>query len=429
METITLILFALILTACLLLKLPTLYALFAGLILFCAYALKKGNSPKKIVSMLCTGVLTAKNILIVFVLIGMMTALWRACGTIPYIICHAAKLLRPEVILLVSFLLCCGISVLTGTSFGTSATIGVICMSMGISAGTSPLLLGGAILSGAFFGDRCSPFSTSALLVSELTKTSIFDNIKNMLRSAWLPFLITCILYGVLGFQFHSQAAQTDLTALFSREVTLHPAALLPAAVILILALMRIPVKYAMLASIITSLLVGSVIQHFTPGRLPALLLTGFDAEAAAFLNGGGICSMIKVAAIVCISSSYAGIFQSTGLLDGLKAELVRLGAHITPFGAILLASVGTSMISCNQTLSIMLTDQLGRELEPDAGRMALNLENSAVVVAPLIPWSIAGAVPLSTVGAPMTSLFAAFFLYLVPVCHLLTQIPAVRKR
>ena len=320
---------------------------------------------------------------------------------------------------------------LTGTSFGTSATIGVICMSMGISAGTSPLLLGGAILSGAFFGDRCSPFSTSALLVSELTKTSIFDNIKNMLRSAWLPYLITCMLYGVLGFQFHSQAAQTDLTALFSREVTLHPAALLPAAVILILALMRIPVKYAMLASIITSLLVGSAIQHFTPGKLPALLLTGFhaaDAEAAAFLNGGGICSMVKVAAIVCISSSYAGIFQSTGLLDGLKAGLVRLGAHITPFGAILLASVGTSMISCNQTLSIMLTDQLGRELEPDAGRMALDLENSAVVVAPLIPWSIAGAVPLSTVGAPMTSLFAAFFLYLVPVCYLLTQIPAVQK-
>ena len=413
METITLILFALILTACLLLKLPTLYALFAGLILFCAYALKKGNSPKQIVSMLCTGVLTAKNILIVFVLIGMMTALWRACGTIPYIICHAAKLLRPEIILLVSFLLCCGISVLTGTSFGTSATIGVICMSMGISAGTSPLLLGGAILSGAFFGDRCSPFSTSALLVSELTKTSIFDNIKNMLRSAWLPFLITCMLYGVLGFQFHSQAAQTDLTALFSREVTLHPAALLPAAVILILALMRIPVKYAMLASIITSLLVGSAIQHFTPGKLPALLLTGFhaaDAEAAAFLNGGGICSMVKVAAIVCISSSYAGIFQSTGLLDGLKAGLVRLGAHITPFGAILLASVGTSMISCNQTLSIMLTDQLGRELEPDAGRMALDLENSAVVVAPLIPWSIAGAVPLSTVARtddqPLRGLF-----------------------
>ena len=419
METITLGLFSLILVVCLLFRLPTLYALFAGLILFCAYALKKGNSPKKIVSMLCAGVLTAKNILIVFLLIGMMTALWRACGTIPYIICHAAKLLRPEIILLVSFLLCCGISVLTGTSFGTSATIGVICMSMGISAGTSPLLLGGAILSGAFFGDRCSPFSTSALLVSELTKTSIFDNIKNMVRTAWFPFLLTCILYGVLGFQLHSQTETTDLTSLFGREVVLHPTAILPAVV---LALMRIPVKFAMLASIAASLVVGFFIQDLAVTDLPQLLLSGYhaaDPEAATFLDGGGILSMVKVAAIVCISSSYAGIFQNTRLLDGLKAGLSKLGARITPFGAILVAAAGTSMIACNQTLSIMLTTQLGHDLEPDNACMALALENSAVIVAPLIPWSIAGAVPLATIGAPMTSLFAAFFLYLVPLCYL----------
>ena len=76
-------------------------------------------------------------------------------------------------------------------------------------------------------------------------------------------------------------------------------------------------------------------------------------------------------------------------------------------------------MIACNQTLAIMLTRQLGSDLEPDNSRMALALENSAVLIAPLIPWSIAGAVPLTTIGAPMSSLFAAFFLYLVPLCHL----------
>ncbi|RHS82746.1 MULTISPECIES: Na+/H+ antiporter NhaC family protein [unclassified Clostridium] len=372
--------------------------------------------------MLISGILTAKNILIVFVLIGMMTALWHACGTIPFIICHAAKLLRPEVILLVSFLLNCALSVLTGTSFGTAATIGVICMAMGVSAGASPLLLGGAILSGAFFGDRCSPFSTSALLVSELTKTSIFDNIKNMVRTAWFPFLLTCILYGVLGFQLHSQTETTDLTSLFGREVVLHPTAILPAVVILILALMRIPVKFAMLASIAASLVVGFFIQDLAVTDLPQLLLSGYhaaDPEAATFLDGGGILSMVKVAAIVCISSSYAGIFQNTRLLDGLKAGLSKLGARITPFGAILVAAAGTSMIACNQTLSIMLTTQLGHDLEPDNACMALALENSAVIVAPLIPWSIAGAVPLATIGAPMTSLFAAFFLYLVPLCYL----------
>ena len=372
--------------------------------------------------MLISGILTAKNILIVFVLIGMMTALWHACGTIPFIICHAAKLLRPEVILLVSFLLNCALSVLTGTSFGTAATIGVICMAMGVSAGASPLLLGGAILSGAFFGDRCSPFSTSALLVSELTKTSIFDNIKNMVRTAWFPFLLTCILYGVLGFQLHSQTETTDLTSLFGREVVLHPTAILPAVVILILALMQIPVKFAMLASIAASLVVGFFIQDLAVTDLPQLLLSGYhaaDPEAATFLDGGGILSMVKVAAIVCISSSYAGIFQNTRLLDGLKAGLSKLGARITPFGAILVAAAGTSMIACNQTLSIMLTTQLGHDLEPDNACMALALENSAVIVAPLIPWSIAGAVPLATIGAPMTSLFAAFFLYLVPLCYL----------
>lgn len=372
--------------------------------------------------MLISGILTAKNILIVFVLIGMMTALWHACGTIPFIICHAAKLLRPEVILLVSFLLNCALSVLTGTSFGTAATIGVICMAMGVSAGASPLLLGGAILSGAFFGDRCSPFSTSALLVSELTKTSIFDNIKNMVRTAWFPFLLTCILYGVLGFQLHSQTETTDLTSLFGREVVLHPTAILPAVVILILALMRIPVKFAMLASIAASLVVGFFIQDLAVTDLPQLLLSGYhaaDPEAATFLDGGGILSMVKVAAIVCISSSYAGIFQNTRLLDGLKAGLSKLGARITPFGAILVAAAGTSMIACNQTLSIMLTTQLGHDLEPDNACMAPALENSAVIVAPLIPWSIAGAVPLATIGAPMTSLFAAFFLYLVPLCYL----------
>ncbi len=432
METITLSLFTIILAVCLLLKLPTLAALGCGLILFCVYAAGKGNSIKDILAMICDGILTAKNVLLVFVLIGLMTALWRACGTIPYIICHAARLLRPEILLLVSFLLNSGISFLTGTSLGTAATIGVICMSMGIAAGANPLLLGGAILSGAFFGDRCSPFSTSALLISELTKTNIFDNIKNMLHTSWLPFFLTCLLYGVLGFQTHSQTSQADLNALFSQEVVLHPAALLPAIVIFALALMRVPVKYAMTVSILTALGVGFAIQHFSLSQLPALFFAGYHAngqEAAAFLDGGGIRSMIKVAAIVCISSSYAGIFQATGLLNGVKNVLLKLGNRITPFGAILLASAGTSMIACNQTLAIMLTRQLGAELEPDADRMALGLENSAVLVAPLIPWSIAGTVPLATIGAPLGSLLAAFFLYLVPLFYLFIQIPAFRRR
>ena len=112
------------------------------------------------------GVKTVSGILLTFLVIGVLTAFWRASGTIPVIVCYASGLIRPSVFLLMSFLLNCGISFLTGTSFGTAATMGVICASMGSAMHISPVLTGGAVLSGAFFGDRCSPLSTSALLVA-----------------------------------------------------------------------------------------------------------------------------------------------------------------------------------------------------------------------------------------------------------------------
>ena len=124
------------------------------------------------------GVLTVRNILITFLLIGILTALWRAAGTIAVIVSYASALIRPSVFLLMTFLLNCAVSVLMGTSFGTSATMGVICATMGTALGVDIRLIGGAVLSGVLFGDRCSPVSTSALLVAELTGTSVFDNIR-----------------------------------------------------------------------------------------------------------------------------------------------------------------------------------------------------------------------------------------------------------
>lgn len=187
MEMVTIISFCIVLILCIILNISILYALITGLMIFCIYGRLKGHTLKQLVSMIISGVKTAKNILLVFVLIGMLTALWRACGTIPMIICYAVRLIHPRSVVLMSFLLNCGVSVLTGTSFGTAATMGVICMTMAVSMGANPVFVGGAILSGVYFGDRCSPVSTSALLVSELTGTSIFDNIRHMLRTALLP--------------------------------------------------------------------------------------------------------------------------------------------------------------------------------------------------------------------------------------------------
>ena len=164
-ETAVLIVFAVTLIGSIMAGIPILAALAIGYLIFFAYSLNCGYSAKDIFAMSWKGIKTAKNILLTFLFIGMLTALWRAAGTIPAIVSYCAGLMNPAVMILMAFLLNCLVSVLTGTAFGTAATMGVICMTMAKAVGCNEILAGGAILSGVFFGDRCSPVSTSALLL------------------------------------------------------------------------------------------------------------------------------------------------------------------------------------------------------------------------------------------------------------------------
>lgn len=419
MELVTLGLFCLVILISVIFNFSLPYALLVGLLIFCLYAGYKGFSLKALGTMIMEGVLAAKNIMIVFMLIGMLTALWRASGTIAVIICYAVQAVQPSVVVLMAFLLNCLISLLTGTSFGTAATMGVIAMTLGKAMGADPTMLGGAILAGAFFGDRCSPVSTSALLISELTHTNIFDNIKLMFKQAWVPFFLSCGLYALSSFFTGGSGETMALEATFGKELILHWSALIPAVLIFALSLCRINVKLAMSASIIAAAILCAALQQHSWTEILTICLQGFqakDSEVGALLNGGGITSMLKVTAIIAISSSYAGIFKATGLLNNLQSLLKQMSQKITPFGTIITASIFTSAISCNQTLASMLTYQLCHELEPDETTLALSLENSVITIAALIPWSIACAVPLSAVNAPTSSIFFAFFLYLLPI-------------
>lgn len=425
MEVLTIGIFCALLIICIITGKSILYALLAGLIIFSLYGKKQGYSWRQISRMALQGAWKVKNILLTFILIGMLTALWRQAGTIPAIICYTVHLIKPSTFLLMTFLLNCLISVLTGTALGTAATIGVVCATMASALGIPSWMTGGAILSGVYFGDRCSPVSTSALLVAELTETGIYTNIKNMIKSALAPFTITCILYLTVSIQLHGKTEMPDLGHAFGSEFRLSWIALLPAAVILLLSVVQAGVKIAMIASIVTAIPVCICLQNMAFTELPELLLNGFhstDVTVAAMLNGGGITSMLKVGAIVCISSSYSGIFQATGILNGFQKMVCLLADRTKPYFAVLVTSILTSVMACNQTLAIMLTGQLCSRTEPDKLRFANNLEDSAVIIAPLVPWSIACAVPLTAAGAPGYSVLFAVFLYLLPLCDLVLK-------
>lgn len=182
METAVLALFAASLAACLASGLSILWALLLGFILFFACGLRR-HTARDMLLMAWNGVKTVRSVLFIFLLIGVITALWRACGTIPAIVSLAVPFCGPQWMVLASFLLCAAVSFLTGTSFGTAATMGVICAALADSMGVPALYIGGAVLSGAFFGDRWSPMSTSALLVAALTKTKLYDNLPLIWRT------------------------------------------------------------------------------------------------------------------------------------------------------------------------------------------------------------------------------------------------------
>lgn len=373
--------------------------------------------------MLYSGMTTVKKLLVVFLLIGILTAFWRMSGTIPVIIAYALRLIRPKIFYLMCFLLCCGLSFLTGTSVGSAATIGVICMSLSVTMGMNPVLTGGAILSGVYFGDRCSPVSTSAMLVCQLTSTVIYDNIKNMMKTALVPFILTCVFYLVLGLSAEDGNADINASVLFQREFNMTVLAVLPALIILVLAVFRVQVAYTMEASIVCAFIISLVFQKYDLKHIAVFAICGFEAfdtEVGRLMNGGGLLSVAKMFFAVMIASSYKDIFIRTGLLDAFQSKIHVLCDKTTRYFAVFCVSLVSCAVACNQSFATILTDQLCGDMYDDASQKAIDLEDSVIVVAAMIPWSIACSAVISASGAPALSSAAAIYIYLIPAWRIL---------
>ena len=427
MELWILAAFSAALIACLAAGKSLIFALLAGFILFFSHGLKTGHSFSEMVHLALSGIKTTKNVLITLSLVGMLTAAWRISGTIPYIVYHASQWCDGSAVLLASFLLCALVSALTGTSFGTAATIGVICMTIANSMNIPPMYSGGAIMAGSYFGDRCSPMSTSALLVAAITTTDIFTNCRLMVKTAVVPSILTCVIYASMGILFQGSSTSSNAAELFCRSFNLSWITLVPAALVIILSARRIDVKAIMITSTIAAAIIASEIQHMPLSEIFASCLLGFhpsDPDLTRLASGGGIVSMADVVAIICISSSYAGMFSGTGFLEAIQTHMTVLSQRITPFGTIIATSIITSMISCNQTLATMLTHQLCQSVEPDPQRLAIHLENTVIIISALIPWSIACSAFLAIIDAPLASVPLACYLYFIPLWNFLTCRP-----
>ncbi len=424
MEYLVIALFSVALLVSMLWGFHLLYALVFGYVVFFTYGLYTGCTVRKLLQESWEHSKNIGSLLLIFCLIGILTGTWRASGTIAFLVVESSLILIPSLFLVSTFLLCALVSLLTGTAFGTSATMGVICMTMGNVLGVDSAYLGGAILSGSYFGDRMSPMSSSAHLVAKITQTNIFLNIKSMFYSCLLPTSLTCVLYVFLGRQNLGSTVPTDTLVLFQENFALSWLVATPALFMIILAFCKIHVRIIMLAGILSASVLCLYVQNMTFVELLQVYWGGFQSSNMilnSILGGGGLVSMLTVACIVAISSSYVGLFQASNLLGNIKEHIAHLAHKVSPYGSTMIIALFTCMMTCNQTLSIFLTKYLCDKQYYATEDLAHAIENTTVVMAGLVPWNIACSVVLANIHAPIMSIFYAFFLYLLPLLSIWT--------
>ena len=399
--------------------------LAAGAVLFYVLARRHGFAAGDTLRMAWSGVKESFLVVGILLLIGGMTGIWRACGTIACFVQAGIRLIPGQLFILAAFLLAAGLSYAIGTSFGVTATAGVILMTIARAGGANLTMTAGAILSGVYVGDRGSPSSSCANLVAGVTGTDIRRNIRDMLKSALVPFALCVALYAVLSVRNPVQSTDAQLLREMAEEYNLRPICLAPAVLMIALPFCRVPVRWSMAVSIAVSVGIAVFTQNQSVGdcvRAMALGYTPRSENLTAVLSGGGVRSMVEISAILLLSGSYGGIFRGTGLLDGVTGRLERLAIRIGRYGTVALAGLASCMLFCNQTIGIMMTAQLTEGLYADGqGReRMLDIADSVVCLAGVVPWCIACSVPLGMLEMGVRAVPFAFYLWLIPLWALI---------
>lgn len=411
-----------------------IWALLFGLVMFTLIGLKKLNMKpaegiKELAVWSWSSIKDSLVVIEVMFVIGFITAAWRVSGTITVFVYYGMKIIVPPLFLIVAFLLSCLLSYALGTSFGVAGTLGVIFMALARSGGVNPAIAAGVIISGIYFGDRASPVSSSANMVAGITGTDILTNVKLMMKTGILPFTITLVAYIAISFFNPISHIDESVIKSFEESFTLSPWSFVPAVIMLLLPLVKVGIIPSIIASVISSVVVGCFVEKVAFLDILKTLIFGYnslDNGLGAILNGGGMLSMMEVVIILSISCAYSGIFNRTDMLKSLLDKIEDACSKLGRFQVTLLVSLLTSMIFCNQTIaSLMCNDLLTKPYENTGGsrqELAIDMENTVIIVVGLVPWAIACTVPLTFLGVGMEALPWAAYLYLVPLCYIFTK-------
>ncbi|MFH1941089.1 MAG: Na+/H+ antiporter NhaC [bacterium] len=387
--------------------------------------------------------------MLIMICVGILIGSWIAAGTIPMIIYYGLKLISPKFFLVTACFVCSLTSIATGTSWGTIGTLGVafigIAMALGIPLGPAA----GAIVAGAYFGDKMSPFSDVTNLAPAVAGSNLFDHIKHMLWSAVPAWLIGLFIYFLVGLKYGGNAVESETMSLITKTLGenfhFNILLLLPMAVVFYFAIAKKPVLPGMLISALIAGVLALVFQGATVPEVATAMNTGYNSRTGvevvdSLISRGGMMSMMRVQLVAFTAFSFGGIMQTTGLLAVIFERIKAFTANIW---SIVLTTVGTSILAALVTgssyLSMIVPAELLAPMYKRMGLAAKNLsriiEECGAIIVPLVPWSMAGVYVTGTIGvSPFQYLPWAFMNYLSVVILIIfgftkfTMAPKIRE-
>ncbi|MEH6635504.1 MAG: Na+/H+ antiporter NhaC [Halioglobus sp.] len=377
--------------------------------------------------------------------VGMLIGTWILCGTVPAMIYYGVQVLNPSIFYAASAAICAIVAISIGSSWTVAGTLGIGLMGIAGSFDLSPSITAGAIISGAYFGDKLSPMSDTTNLASAATGVDLFDHIRHMLWTTVPSFVIALIIFALIGSSEAAAPSEIEelkqsLTAEFN--IGLH--LLLPLVLMLVLVYKRFPAYPSIVISALTGAVFALLFQPDTVIKLAGeseglgtfftlfkgvwiSLFDGYTSQSGnefldALLSKGGMSSMLNTVWLIICALGFGGVLERTGILNYLLQLALR---GVKSVGSLIVATVltciGTNVLAADQFIAVALPGRMFKDEYERYGLSRLNLsrtlEDSATLTSALIPWNTCGAYMSATLGVATFSYAPfAFFNLLCPI-------------
>jgi len=380
-------------------------ALVAALAVAAAIGLRLGLRWGELEEGLIKGIRLAMPAILILMAIGVLIGTWIASGVVPLMIYYGLKLLSPEIFLPATCVVCALVSLVTGSSWSTAGTVGVALI--GVAEGLSvPLpMAAGAIVSGAYFGDKMSPFSDTTNLAPAVAGSELFEHIRHMLWTTLPAFIIALVLYSFIGLgAVSSQGEGLGVAEMFSvleASFDLNGWLLLPPLVVVGLISFRVPALPAIAAGALMGIVVGVSIQGVGMKEMLVAAQEGHtsstgNARVDELLSRGGLESMFWTVSLIFCSMGFGGVMERTRMLEAIANAILSVakGAGQLTLGVVA-TCIGMNVIAPDQYLSIIIPGRMYKSAYDKAGlhpkNLSRSLEDSGTMVSPLVPWNTCG--------------------------------------